>query len=162
MPPRSRGPLDPSGIHRRDHPGIEAVRLEEAAGDEPPRRLCREPGAGRNDEAHAARSIVFTLLIERAHGAQKARQDRLMQIRIACRSPAGPQIELADAAGELGVQVLPLAHAQEREEMLPAPLAQLTAGERGGLLAECAPEIEHGKKIGAGIGEQRVLLLGLP
>src|SRR5690242_9872737 len=97
----------------------------------------------------AARSVVFALAVQGADRAEKSGEDRLVELGIARRRLIRTQIELAHAAAELPVKVLPLAHPRERQEVLATPFAQLVAGKRGGLLAVRAPEIEHGEEVRA-------------
>ena len=59
------------------------------------------------------------------------------------------------------MQLLPFAHAHERQEVLTAPLAQLAARQRRALLRERFPQVQNGDEVGARIGERRVLLIGL-
>src|SRR6185437_3718728 len=154
--------LDPRWVDRGHHPRVEARGFDETPGDDPLGWPGGERRAGGDHEAHTPRAVVFALLIERPDGTEEARQDRLVQVRVTRGRVIRPQIELADAAGELMVKILPLAHAEEGKEMLSAPLAQLTARKRRGLLAEGAPEIEHRDEIRAPIRKESVLLVCLP
>ena len=67
---------------------------------------------------------------------------------------------LADLA-ELGLEVLPLAHAQVVEELPLAHPPERAAGQLALLLAEVAPEVEPGQEVAALGLEPRVLLVGL-
>src|SRR6185437_3435256 len=149
------------GIDRSHHPRVKARGLDEAARNQPLGRLGGKRGTRRDHETHAARSVIFPPLIERAEGAEEPREDRLVQVRVAGWRVIGAQVELADAAGQLVMKILPFAHAQKGQEVLSAPSAQLIAGKCRSLLAEGTPEIEHGNEVGAAVREQGVLLVSL-
>jgi ATP-dependent helicase HrpB len=64
-------------------------------------------------------------LIKRADVPQEARQDRLVQVVVVRGQLVRFQLQLRDDVGELSLQFLPLAHADEGQEVLAAPFAQL-------------------------------------
>src|SRR6185312_5634837 len=96
----------------------------------PGRRTGVQRRARREHETDAARTQVLALLVQLAYRAEKTGENRLMQLRIAGRTAVGAQLQLRDGPAQLAVQLLPLAHAHEREEILTTPLAQLVARER--------------------------------
>src|SRR5690606_28450379 len=73
--------------------------------------------------------------------------------RLPCPQFAGLQLELA-------MQFAPFAHAQEAQEMLLAPLAQLRLGQVLVRLAIGLPQFQDPDELALGIGEQRMRVVG--
>ena len=78
----------------------------------------------------AAGALVFTPLVERTDGAEKAGENRLMQIGVFGGLLVGTQFQLGDRVSQLSMQLLPFAHAHERQKVLTMPLAELAARKR--------------------------------
>ena len=96
------------------------------------------PGAMTKRVPRAPR--IFAPLIQQADRAEQSRQHRAMQIGVIGRGRVALQIQILRRAAELGVQVLPLAHAHEGQEILAAPLAQCRAAQSRGLLLKPLPQ----------------------
>ena len=71
----------------------------------------------------------------------------------------GRQLLRRRDVGQLVVQVLPLPHAHERDEVLLAP-APRRAAAAGGLLARGSPQVQDRDEVGALVRELRMLLVG--
>jgi hypothetical protein len=66
--------------------------------------------------------------------------------------PHGPQI--LECVVELGVKVLPLAHAEVRQEIGFAEFSALALSAQGfPLIVDSVPNVEQGEEIGFGVGE---------
>ncbi len=153
--------FDPTWIDRGDHPCVESRRLNDTARHDPTRWLGGERRARSDHETYTPRAVVLALLVELTNRAEKARENRLVQVRVACHHLVGTELELREALHELTMEILPLPHAHEGQEMLPAPFAQLVARQRSRLLVESAPDIQHRDEVGAWVGEQGMLFAGL-
>src|SRR5882757_7925714 len=113
--------LDPRRIYRGNHARIYARRFHQAAGNNPFWRLRCQWCTRRNDESQTTWAVVFALFVEISNRPEESRQNGLMQIGVTGGGRIGTQLELADPLRQLRMQLLPLAHAHKRQEMLPAP-----------------------------------------
>ena len=68
--------------------------------------------------------------------------------------------QLLAQQAQLAMQFAPLAHAQEAQEMAPAPVAQLRLGQVFMGLPIGIPQAQHADELGAAIGELRVRGVG--
>jgi hypothetical protein len=123
--------LDPRRLDLRHHARIEALGLDQARRDDPARRALRERRARRDHEARVACSEIGAILVEHADAAQEPRQDRLVQHAARRGDRVAFELLARRDPGQLLVQVLPLARAQEGQEVLLAPAAQRALARRG-------------------------------
>ena len=114
-----------------------------------------------NPETDAARAQIISVLRLRADVAEQAGEQRPMDLLIVGGRLENAPAELHDQLLQLPVDVAPLTHAIEGEEMLPAGLVQPAAGfplrER---FLEKIPELDPGKEIGLLVVEAFLRLVG--
>src|SRR5690606_18621450 len=122
--------LDPLRLDGGDHAREQARRFHEACGHDPFRRLGSERRTWCDDEPRAAGAFVFPALIERADLTEKACENGLMQIGVLGGRRVLLELQLPRDFLQLSMQLLPLAHAHERHEVLAAPFAELTPAQR--------------------------------
>ncbi len=84
---------------------------------------------------------------------QQTGQQRSMDLAIFRRLTVDRQAKLFHHLAQLGVDVLPLAHAQIVKKIDPALAAELIRRQRLLLLAEVVPQIDEGEEIGLFIVE---------
>src|SRR5262249_61425104 len=99
----------------------------------------REAGLARADE-HAR------LAVPHADAAEQPGQERAVDLLRRRRLRAGHEAHLAHHADQLIVDVLPLAHALVRQEVLAAELDQLARAPRARLLPEL-PDREQAEEV---------------
>ena len=155
------GRFDPLRFDSRHHARIQARRFHQTGCDNPLRRLRRQRCPRRDDEASAACTFVLSFLIEGADTAQKARENRLMQIGVLGRHRIERKFQFFGDIGQLSLQFLPFTHAHERDEVFATPLTQLIAGQRGALLLKELPQIQNRHEVRAWIGVGCMTLIGL-
>ena len=154
------------GIGHRPHPlGVEQGRRQQ-----PRRRLLGQRRAGEQGVLAPARAVVKALVaaetdLGRQAGDQRAvqggvgdRVHRLVGRRV--RGLAAAPAQFVAQQLQLAVQLAPLAHAQEAEEMLLAPTAQLGLGEFLVGLLVGVPQFEDADELRARVGEQRMRVVG--
>src|SRR5690606_20557841 len=122
--------LDPMRLDGGDHTREQARRLHETRGYDPFWRLGRKRRPWRDDESRAARGLVFAAFVEGADMTGKARENGLMKIGVLGGRHVLLELQVLRDFLQLSIQLLPLAHAHERYEVLTAPLAKLTAAQR--------------------------------
>ena len=160
-PPDEVGPcgLDPRGLDLGDHPRVQALRLDQAGGHDPARGTLLQRGPRRNDESCIACPEVGAPFVEHTDSAEETREDRLVQDTGGRWFGIGRQLLRRRDVGQLVVQVLPLPHAHERQEILLAPAPRRAAAARA-LLARGSPQVQDRDEVGALVRELRVLLVG--
>ena len=125
-------------------------------------RAC--DGAGKYLQlAIATAQVVPALLMLGDIAEQSAEQGRMdaLVVFLLRQRGAGCQPLLAAGDAELGVDIAPLAQAQERQEFALAQLAQLVLAQRLALLLVIAPEIEPGHEVRARMAKAGVHLVRL-
>src|SRR6267154_2654822 len=120
--------LEPLGLDGGDTARVQARGLGQLRGHDPAPGLPSYAGAGMNPEADAARPEVIPFLGLRPDIAEQTGEQRLMHLPISRSRLRNAPAELGDQLLQLAMDVAPLAHAVEREEMLAAGLVQLAAG----------------------------------
>src|SRR6185503_3639705 len=116
------GRLDPGRLDCGDHARVQTRRFGQAGSDDPLRWFRRERRTGRDYEARATRALVLASLVERTDVAEEASEDGLMQVVVFRGQLVRAQLQLRHDLRELPLQLLPFAHADERQEVLAAPL----------------------------------------
>ena len=141
-------PPQPAGFHQLGH-------------HRPLRRLFKQTGPWENGKAGVARpgKLLFIGILH-ADVRQQTGQQRGMDLAIFRRLAVDRQAELFHHLAQLGVDVLPLAHAQIVKKIDPALAAELIRRQSLLLLAEVVPQIDEGEEIGLFIVEAAVLLIG--
>ncbi len=91
--------------------------------------------------------MVLAFPVQAAHRSQEARENRLVQLGVPGRNRVRSQLQLANGLGQLSVELLPFAHPEERQKLLAAPLAQLTARHSRRLLVETVPQVQNGHEV---------------
>ena len=152
--------LRPRRIDGRVHPGEQPARLDELGAHHGVRLLLRERRAGEDHEARLPGADV--LATARGAGARRpCCREAVASLSPMCESspassdlwmPSGFTDGLADREpqglrelSQLAVDVLPLAHAQEVEELGLAEAAERARRELLLLLLEVVPEVEQGR-----------------
>ena len=123
------------------------VALDPLGGHDPARPLPRQGGARKDLQLAVAGTQVLPALFLLRDIAQQAGQQCDVNTGVVLllrQRTARLQSLLAAGNAELGVHIPPLAHAQERQELALAQLAQLVLAEGLALLLVVAPEIQPG------------------
>ena len=134
-------PPQPAGLHQlRNH--------------RPLWRLFKQAGTRENREPRiTGAGILLFIGILHADVRQQTGQQRSMDLAIFRRLTVDRQAKLFHHLAQLGVDVLPLAHAQIVKKIDPALAAELIRRQRLLLLAEVVPQIDEGEEIGLFIVE---------
>ena len=127
----------------------------------PLRRLFKQTGPREDGEAGVTGAgILLFIGILHADVRQQTGQQRSMDLAIFRRLTVDRQAKLFHHLAQLGVDVLPLAHAQIVKKIDPALAAELIRRQRLLLLAEVVPQIDEGEEIRLFIVKAAVLLVG--
>src|SRR6267154_3081217 len=153
--------LEPLGLDGGDTARVQARGLGQLRSHDPAPGLPSHARTGMNPEADAAGAKIISVFGLRPDVAEHAGEQRPMDLLIGGGRFGNAPAELADQLLQLPVDVAPLAHAVEREEMLVADLVQLAAGfpvlER---FLEELPELEPREEIGLLVVERLLRFSG--
>ncbi|CCJ85820.1 putative periplasmic protein kinase ArgK and related GTPases of G3E family [Cronobacter dublinensis 582] len=153
--------LDPLRVDTRGDAAPQAAGFHQLRYHRPLRRLFKQPGARENREAGVARAGVLLFIgIFHADMRQQAGEERGVHLAITCRFAVYRNAELFHHLAQLGVDILPLAHAQIVKVIGAAQTAELVRGERLLLLAEVVPQVHERQEIGLFIVEAAVFFIG--
>jgi hypothetical protein len=134
--------------HRPHALGVEQVR-----GQHPRRRLLRQRRTGEQLELAAARTVVQPAIGAIADLRRQARQQCAMQFRVRRLRVVLLPTEFIAQQLQLAMQLAPFAQAQEAEEVLLRPLAQLGLREVFVRRAVGIPQLEDADELRFRIGE---------
>ena len=126
----------------------------------PLRRLLEQARTREDGETGVARAGILLLLgVLHPNVGQQAGQQRDMNFAVLRRFAVHRNAQLFHHLPKLGIDILPLAHAQVVEEIHPALAAELVRRERLLLLAEVVPQVHEGEEIGLFVVEAAVLFV---
>ena len=126
----------------------------------PLRRLLEQARTREDGETGVARAGILLLLgVLHPNVGQQAGQQRDMNFAVLRRFAVHRNAQLFHHLPKLGIDILPLAHAQVVEEIHPALAAELVRRERLLLLAEVVPQVHEGEEIGLFVVEATVLFI---
>ena len=151
--------LDPGGLNGRDGTRQHPMRFRQR-GRHDPARAARLRATAGDGKTQATRAEVVTLLAALAEVAQQARQQRPVQGLIARGHLVHLPAELYHQRGHLGTEIFPLADAQRRQELFPAPAPRLRPGALGPHCPPGVPDVQQGHEVRVRIGELRVAFIG--
>src|ERR1700676_1459671 len=98
-------------------------------------------------EMHAASAEIDALLAARAHHGAKAREQRTVHARVACRLPLRHNAYASRAIRDLSMNIVPFGQAQQREFSLLAPDPQFAPWSLA-CLAVRPPQLDQLRKLG--------------
>ena len=159
--------LQPDRIDGRRRACEQARGLHHLGRDDPGAGRVEEPRAGEDHDLAVLRRAEEVLLLFDRDVREEPAQDRTVdaaEVRGRGRGigPPGAQAALGQDLGDLAVDVLPLAHALEREEV---PAAEAPRGPGARLAApgflEALPQGEQGQKVRVRLAESGVGPVGL-
>ena len=153
--------LDPLRLNARGDAPPQAAGFHQFGDHRPFRRLFKQPRSGEDGEAGVARAGKLLLVgVFHTDVRQQTGQQRGVNFAILRRLAIDRQAELFDHLTQLGVDILPLAHAQVVEKIDPALAAELVRGERFLLLAQVVPQVDERQEVGLFVVEAAVFLVG--
>src|ERR1700676_5133722 len=98
-------------------------------------------------EMHAASAEIDALLAARAHHGAKAREQRTVHARVACRLPLRHYADASSAIRDLSIHIVPFGQAQQREAPSLAPEPQFAPWPPA-CLAVRPPQLDQLRKLG--------------
>ena len=124
------------------------------------RAFFAQPRRRVNPEPTLTRAQVITFFGLLPDLAEQPRQHGLVQLGVIRRFFIDRQLQVTADQAQLTVRIAPLAQAQVVQEILAAPVAQRTGGQRLALLFKPAPHIDQRGKVRVHILPLRVGLIG--
>ena len=152
--------LHPFRIDARGNAPPQAAGFHQLRDHGPFRRLFEQAGTGEDGETGVTRAGILLLFgVLHPNVGQQAGQQRDMNLAVLRRLAVDRNAQLFHHLAQLGVDVLPLAHAQVVEEIHAALAAELVRGERFLLLAEIVPQVYEGEEVGLFVVEATMLFV---
>ena len=152
--------LDPLRLNARGDTPPQAAGFHQFGDHRPFWRLFEQPRSREDGEASVARAGKLLLVgVFHTDMRQQTGQQRGVNFAILRRLAVHRQPELFHHLTQLGIDILPLAHAQVVEEIDPALAAELVRGERFLLLAQVVPQVDERQEVGLFIVETAMFLV---